>query len=96
LIDRGLASVAENGHYGIVALISFFSPSVTVISTASFPATVWTAADLVAQFGAIPLDRVCTSPPPGLATESDVIERHDRLPGFQLPLAKLLSTLDIY
>jgi len=49
-----------------------------MISTASFPASVWTAADLVAQFGAVPLDRVRTNPPPGLATERDVIEIHNR------------------
>lgn len=39
---------------------------------------VWTAVDLVNQFGAIPLDRVRTNPPPGSATEHDVIEIHDR------------------
>ncbi|MCD4727746.1 MAG: Uma2 family endonuclease [Pirellulales bacterium] len=47
-------------------------------STSSCPVSVWTAADLVAQFGAIPLDRVRTNPPPGLAMEHDVIEIHDR------------------
>ena len=39
---------------------------------------VWTAVDLVERFGAIPLDRVRTNPPPGSATERDVIEIHDR------------------
>ena len=42
------------------------------------PATVLTAADLVARFGPMPLDRVRYDPPPGSATESDVIEIHDR------------------
>lgn len=41
-------------------------------------ASVWTATDLVTRLGAIPLDRVRTNPPPGLATERDVIEIHDR------------------
>lgn len=39
---------------------------------------VWTAVDLVEHFGPIPLDRVRTNPPPGSATEQDVIEIHDR------------------
>jgi Uma2 family endonuclease len=39
---------------------------------------VWTAVDLVERLGAIPLDRVRTNPPPGSATERDVIEIHDR------------------
>jgi Uma2 family endonuclease len=45
----------------------------TELSTA-----VWTAVDLVERFGAIPLDRVRTNPPPGSATERNVIEIHDR------------------
>ncbi len=42
----------------------------------------WTAADLVARFGPIPLHRIHFNPPPGTATEEDVIEineRHDTL-----------------
>ena len=39
---------------------------------------VWTAVDLVERFGPVPLDRVRTNPPPGSATERDVIEIHDR------------------
>jgi Uma2 family endonuclease len=42
----------------------------------------WTAADLVGRFGAIPLNRVVEEPPPGRATEQDVIdfdEHKDRL-----------------
>ncbi len=39
---------------------------------------VWTAVDLVGRFGAIPLNRVRTNPPPGSATERNVIEIHDR------------------
>ncbi len=34
----------------------------------------WTAADLVQRFGAIPLQRVRHHPPPGMATEANVIE----------------------
>lgn len=41
-------------------------------------AGVWTAADLVARFGAIPLSRIHHAPAPGTATERDVIEAHDR------------------
>lgn len=39
---------------------------------------VWTAVDLVERFGPISLDRVRTNPPPGSATEQDVIDIHDR------------------
>jgi len=42
----------------------------------------WTAADLVERFGPIPLWRIRLDPPPGSATEQDVLElneRHDRL-----------------
>jgi Uma2 family endonuclease len=42
----------------------------------------WTAADLVARFGPIPLHRIRLHPPPGTATEEDVVEineRHDCL-----------------
>jgi Uma2 family endonuclease len=42
----------------------------------------WTAVDLVERFGAIPLNRVVQNPPPGTATEQDVIdldEHEDRL-----------------
>jgi Uma2 family endonuclease len=38
----------------------------------------WTAADLVERFGPIPLSRIRLDPPPGTATEEDVIEIHDR------------------
>jgi Uma2 family endonuclease len=38
----------------------------------------WTAADLVHRFGAIPISRVRTDPPPGAATEEDVVRIHDR------------------
>jgi Uma2 family endonuclease len=38
----------------------------------------WTAADLVARFGAIPLYRIRHDPPPGTATEEDVVRIHDR------------------
>ena len=39
---------------------------------------VWTASDVIARFGDIPLARIRTIPPPGEATEADVIELHDR------------------
>lgn len=48
------------------------------MSIAEPPVKVWTAADLVARFGAIPLNRIRHDPPPGLATEQDAIEIHDR------------------
>ena len=38
----------------------------------------WTAADLVERFGPIPLCRIRLHPPPGSATERDVVEIHDR------------------
>ena len=37
----------------------------------------WTAVDLVERFGAIPLSRVVQNPPPGTATEQDVIDFDD-------------------
>jgi Uma2 family endonuclease len=43
---------------------------------------VWTASEVIAHFGDIPIARIRTSPPPGQATEADVIElqeHHDRL-----------------
>jgi Uma2 family endonuclease len=42
----------------------------------------WTASEVIARFGDIPIARILTNPPPGEATEADVIElheRHDRL-----------------
>ena len=44
--------------------------------------TVWTVADLLEQFGPIPASRIRHDPPPGTATEKDVIEieaREDRM-----------------
>jgi Uma2 family endonuclease len=38
----------------------------------------WTASEVIARFGDIPIARICTNPPPGAATEADVIEWHDR------------------
>lgn len=40
-------------------------------------ATTWTAVDLIERFGAIPLHRVVQNPPPGTATEQDVIDLDD-------------------
>ena len=48
------------------------------MSIAEPPVKVWTAADLVARFGAIPLNRIRHDPPLGLATEQDAIDIHDR------------------
>jgi Uma2 family endonuclease len=39
--------------------------------------TVWTASEVIAHFGDIPIARIRTSPAPGEATEADVIELHD-------------------
>jgi Uma2 family endonuclease len=38
----------------------------------------WTAVDLAERFGPIPLYRIVTSPPPGLATVEDAVELNDR------------------
>lgn len=38
----------------------------------------WTAVDLVERFGPIPLHRVRMTPPPGTATEEDVVELRER------------------
>ncbi len=38
---------------------------------------VWTASTVIAHFGDIPIARIRTSPPPGEATEANVIELHD-------------------
>lgn len=37
----------------------------------------WTASEIIAHFGDIPIARIRTTPPPGEATEEDVIELHD-------------------
>jgi Uma2 family endonuclease len=39
--------------------------------------SIWTASEIIARFGDIPIARICTNPPPGEATEGDVIELHD-------------------
>jgi Uma2 family endonuclease len=41
-------------------------------------APLWTASDVIAYFGDIPIARICTNPPPGDATEADVVRMHDR------------------
>ena len=38
-----------------------------------FPAEIATLADLVQWLGDVPLDRICMNPPPGRATERDVL-----------------------
>jgi Uma2 family endonuclease len=40
--------------------------------------SIWTASEVLARFGDIPIARIRTSPPPGEATEADVIKLHDR------------------
>ena len=39
---------------------------------------IWDAVRLAKRFGPIPLDRICTEPPPGLGTEADVIRYNER------------------
>jgi Uma2 family endonuclease len=39
---------------------------------------VWNAEELALRFGPIPMNRIVTSPAPGLAAEEDVVERNDR------------------
>jgi Uma2 family endonuclease len=56
----------------------FFLGGLAMVLAAHPSTGIWTAVDLVEQFGAIPLHRVRTNPPPGAATERDVIEIHDR------------------
>jgi Uma2 family endonuclease len=41
-------------------------------------ATIWTLEDLFEEFGPIPANRIRGDPPPGMATEQDVIAIHDR------------------
>lgn len=51
-------------------------------TVADSQATVWTASEVLARFGDIPIARILTSPRPGSATEEDVVElldHHDRL-----------------
>lgn len=45
--------------------------------SAALQAPAWTAADLVEHFGPILLTRIRLDPPPGMATEQDVIDIHD-------------------
>ena len=47
------------------------------MTTATMPAD-WTVADLLAHFGPIAHRRIRQDPPPGTATEQDVIDIHDR------------------
>jgi Uma2 family endonuclease len=49
--------------------------------TTALEPMVWTAVDLAERFGAIPLHRIRTTPPPGLATEEDAIELTERKVG---------------
>ncbi|MBA3480868.1 MAG: Uma2 family endonuclease [Pirellulales bacterium] len=46
-------------------------------SGSDYEVPLWTASDVIAHFGDIPIARIRTSPPPGEATEADVIELHD-------------------
>jgi Uma2 family endonuclease len=50
------------------------------VSDSNIP--IWTASEVIAHFGDIPIARIRTSPAPGESTEADVVElheRHDRL-----------------
>ena len=48
------------------------------MATISPPHPGWTVADLLDRFGPIPVARIRQDPPPGEATEEDVVEIHDR------------------
>jgi Uma2 family endonuclease len=48
------------------------------MSSTTLSPAVWTAVELATQFGAVSMDRVRTNPPPGLATELDVVAIHDQ------------------
>jgi Uma2 family endonuclease len=48
------------------------------MASAIEPLGEWTAVRLAERFGPIPLYRIRLSPPPGLATEDDVVGIHDR------------------
>jgi Uma2 family endonuclease len=41
-------------------------------------ATIWTASEVIAHFGDIPIARIRTTPRPGHATEDDVVELYER------------------
>lgn len=48
------------------------------MATVSEPqTTIWTASEVIAHFGDIPIARIRTNPPPGHATEADVISLHE-------------------
>lgn len=50
--------------------------------TLEVSARIWTAEDLAARFGAIPMNRIRTDPPPGMGTIDDVVyldDHEDRL-----------------
>jgi hypothetical protein len=47
------------------------------MAIAATPTTIDTLADLLDRLGGIPLDRVLFHPPPGTATEADVIAADD-------------------
>jgi Uma2 family endonuclease len=44
----------------------------------SDPRPVWTVADILARFGALPISRIRQDPAPGTAKEADVTRIHDR------------------
>jgi Uma2 family endonuclease len=49
----------------------------TVLPASVLPVD-WTAADMLTHLGGIPLDRIRMYPPPGMATEKDVLESESR------------------
>jgi Uma2 family endonuclease len=80
LPDRSLRLAARTAII-IVEMANGYDPPLAnkaMATSTPFSPSVWTAVDLVARFGAISLERVRTVPLPGLATERDVIEIHDR------------------
>ena len=60
-----------------VALLEIDMATVTQTSTAAFPED-WSFADLQRHLGGIPAERIRVSPPPGQATEEDLIRNNDR------------------
>jgi Uma2 family endonuclease len=57
-------------------MLSYKEMAMASIPDSDYPT--WTASEVIARFGDIPISRICTDPPPGAATEADVIEQHER------------------
>ena len=54
------------------------------MSTIVETAPVWTAVEIAQRFGAIPMSRIGSDPPPGQATEEDVDRWEQRLVSHRL------------